>query len=251
MNAAAWAVLLAVLVTGWVLLDGAVQGAGATLLQERGHDGGNRRREPAERRVVLGAVGPLLVPGEVWLVAALGVLVGVFPHATADLLDAVSPVAIVLIASWVLRDAGMWLRSRRPGKIWRDAWDVVLVVASTALAGSWGALLGAAWGNGLAALALGIVAVVVTRLHGDAVVAWRLRRTGPLAVIVTSVMIAAPVVGTAVAAWPRLVEGGISPESMASLGYVAIVVLPVILALQVLAWWLVARPLGRRDTLFF
>ena len=50
MNAAAWSVLLAVLVTGWVLLDGAVQGAGATLLQERGHDGGNRRREPAERR---------------------------------------------------------------------------------------------------------------------------------------------------------------------------------------------------------
>jgi cytochrome bd-type quinol oxidase subunit 2 len=201
--------------------------------------------------VVLGAVGPLLVPGEVWLLAALGVLVGVFPHATADLLDAASPVAIVLIASWVLRDAGIWLRSRRPGKIWRDVWDVVLVVASTALAGSWGALLGAAWGNGLAALALGIVAVVVTRLHGDAVVAWRLRRTGPLVVVVTSVMIAAPVVGTAVAAWPRLVEGGISPDAMASLGFVAIVVLPVILALQVLAWWLVARPLDRRDTLFF
>ncbi|MFD6142610.1 cytochrome d ubiquinol oxidase subunit II [Promicromonospora sp. NPDC060271] len=251
MNAAAWSVLLAVLVTGWVLLDGAVQGAGATLLQERGHAGGDRRREPAERRVVLGAVGPLLVPGEVWLVAALGVLIGVFPHATADLLDTGSPVAIMLVASWVLRDAGIWLRSRRPGRIWRDMWDVVLVVASIALAGSWGALLGVAWGNGLAALALGIVAVVVTRLHGDAVVAWRLRRTGPLPVIVTSVMITAPVVGTAVAAWPRLVGGGISPEAMASLGFVVIAVLPVILALQVLAWRLVARPLGERDTRFF
>jgi cytochrome bd-type quinol oxidase subunit 2 len=251
MNAAAWAVLLAVLVAGWVLLDGAVQGAGATLLQERGDDGRNQRRVPAERRVVLGAVGPLLVPGEVWLVAALGVLIGVFPHATADLLEAGSPVAITLIGSWVLRDAGIWLRSRRAGKIWRDVWDVVLVVASIALAGSWGALLGVAWGNGLAALGLGIVAVVVTRLHGDAVVAWRLRRTGPLPVIVTSVMITAPVVGTALAAWPRLVEGGISPEAMASLGFVAIPVLLVLLALQVLAWRRIARPLGRRDDLFF
>jgi cytochrome bd-type quinol oxidase subunit 2 len=251
MNAAAWAVLLTVLVTGWVLLDGAVQGAGATLLQERDHDGGSRRREPAERRVVLGAVGPLLLPGDVWLVAAFAVLVGVFPHAAAELLDAGQPVAITLIASWALRDAGIWLRSRRPGTIWRTMWDVVLVVASIALAGSWGALLGVAWGSGLAALALGIVAVVVTRLHGDAVVAWRLRRTGPLPAIVTSVMIAAPVVGTAVAAWQRLVEGGISAEAMASLGFVALAVLPVVLALQVLAWWLVSRPLGRRDTLFF
>lgn len=251
MTAAAWAVLLTVLVVGWVVLDGAVQGAGATLLQERDHDGGNRRREPAERRVVLAAVGPLLLPGEVWLVAAFGVLIGVFPHAEADLLNAGYPVAVTLIASWALRDAGIWLRSRRPGHVWRDVWDVVLVVASITLAGSWGALLGVAWGSGLAALALAVVAVVVTRLHGDAVVAWRLRRTGPLPVVVTTVMIAAPVVGTAVAAWPRLVEGGISADAMASLGVVALLVLPVILALQVVAWWLVSRPLGKRDTLFF
>jgi cytochrome bd-type quinol oxidase subunit 2 len=251
MNAAAWAVLLTVLVAGWVLLDGAVQGAGATLLRQRDHDGSDRRREPAERRVVLGAVGPLLLPGDVWLVAAIGVLVGVFPHAAAELLNAGYPVAITLIGSWVLRDAGIWLRSRRQGQVWRDVWDAVLVVASIVLAGSWGALLGVAWGSGLAALILGIVAVVVTRLLGDAVVAWRLRRTGPLPVVVTSVMITAPVVGTAVSAWSRLLDGGISPQAMASLGIVAFVVLPVILALQGLAWWLVSRPLGGRDTLFF
>jgi cytochrome bd ubiquinol oxidase subunit II len=251
MNAAAWGVLLTVLVAGWVVLDGAVQGAGGTLLQERDHDGGDRRRAPAERRVVLAAVGPLLLPGEAWLVAALGVLVGVFPHATADLLDTGYPVAITLVASWVLRDAGIWLRSRRPGRLWRDVWDAVLVVASIVLAGTWGALLGVAWGNGLAALALGIVAVVVTRLHGDAVVAWRLRRTGPLPVVVTTVMIAAPVVGTAVAAWPRLVQGGISAPAMASLGVVAIVVLIPLLALQALAWRRVSRPLGKGDRRFF
>ncbi len=251
MNATAWAVLLTVLLVGWVVLDGAVQGAGATLLHERDPDEKDRRREPAERRVVLAAVGPLLLPGEVWLVAALGVLVGVFPHAEADLLTAGYPVAVTLIGSWALRDAGIWLRSRRPGRVWRDAWDVVLVVASIMLAGSWGALLGVAWGSGVAALGLGIVAVVVTRLHGGAVVAWRLRRTGLLPVAVTSVMVASPVVGTAIAAWPRLVDGTVSGEAMAALGIVAIVVLPLILVLQAVAWWLVSRPLGRRDTLFF
>ncbi|WP_369374856.1 cytochrome d ubiquinol oxidase subunit II [Promicromonospora sp. Populi] len=251
MNAATWAVLLTVLVTGWVVLDGAVQGAGATLLHERAPDGSDRRREPVERRVVLAAVGPLLLAGEVWLVAGLGVLVGVFPHAETELVNAGYPVAVTLIASWALRDAGIWLRSRRPGRVWRDGWDVVLVVASITLAGSWGALLGVAWGSGLAALAMGVLAVVVTRLHGAAVVAWRLRRTGPLPVAVTSVMIAAPVVGTAIAAWPRLVDGGISADAMAALGVVALVALPMILVLQVVAWWLVSRPLGRRDTVFF
>lgn len=251
MNATAWAVLLTVLLVGWVVLDGAVQGACATLLQEQGPDGKERRRPPARRRMVLGAVGPLLLPGEVWLVAALGVLIGVFPHAEADLLAVGYPVAIVLVGSWALRDAGIWLRSRRRGNVWRDVWDVVLVVASIALAGSWGALLGIAWGSGLAALALGVAAVVVTRLHGDAVVAWRLRRTGVLPVLVTSVMVAAPVVGTAIAAWPRLVGGAVSEEALAALGVVALVVLPLVLAVQVAAWWLVSRPLDRRDTLFF
>jgi cytochrome bd-type quinol oxidase subunit 2 len=251
MNAEAWAVVLTVLVVGWVVLDGAVQGAGGTLLQERDHDGGDRRRAPAERRVVLAAVGPLLLPGEAWLLAAIGVLAGVFPHAAADLLETGYPVAITLVGAWVLRDAGIWLRSRRAGRLWRDVWDVVLVVTSIVLAGSWGALLGVAWGNGLAALALGIVAVVVTRLHGDAVVAWRLRRTGPLPVIVTTVMIAAPVVGTAVAAWPRLVEGGISAPAMAALGWVALVVLPLLIALQAVAWRSVSRPLGKGDRRFF
>lgn len=251
MNAAAWAVLLTVLVAGWVVLDGPVQGAGATLLQERDEDGGDRRRDPAQRRVVLAAVSPLLAAGGVWLAAALAVLVGVFPHAGADLLRAGYPVAITLVVAWALRGAGIWLRGRRPGPLLRDTCDVVLVTASIVLAASWGALLGVAWGSGLAALALGIVAVVVSRLHGAAVVAWRLRRTGVLPVVVTTVLIAAPVVATAVAAWPRVVEGGIPAAAMAPLGIAALVVLPVLLALQVIAWRLVSRPLGEGDVLSF
>nr|BFF21185.1 hypothetical protein GCM10025730_47060 [Promicromonospora thailandica] len=106
-----------------------------------------------------------------------------------------------------MRDVALWLRGRRPGQVWHDVWEAVLVVASIVIAGSWGALLGVSWENGLAALGLAVVAVVVTRLHGDAVVVRRLRGVHPLPVVVTGIMIAAPVVGTAVAVWPRLMTG--------------------------------------------
>lgn len=243
MSTVVWPVLLTALVTGWVLLDGAVQGAGATLLQERARDGRGRRREPEERRAVLAAVGPMLLPGEAWLVAGAAVLVGVLPQAAASLRDAGYPVVITLAGSWVLRGVAIRLRGRGAGHVWRDVWDVVLVVASIVLAGSWGALLGVAWGSGPVALALGIVAVVVTRLHGDAVVAWRRRRTGPVPVIVTSVMIAAPVVGTAVAAWPRLAGSGSSAQAVPALAVMALAVLAVLLVLQVVAWRRVSRPI--------
>lgn len=208
MSAAVWAVLLAVLVSAWVVLDGAVQGAGATLLHERGKDGSDRRRSPARRSAVLGAVRPLRLPGEASLVAAVVVFVLAFPRAASDLLRVAYPLVVALAGSWLVRDAALWLRGRRPEQVWRDVWEAVLVVASIVLAGSWGALLGVAWESVVAALVLAVVAVVVTRLHGAAVVVWRLRRTRPLPVVVTAVMIAAPVVGTVVAAWPRLVGGG-------------------------------------------
>ncbi|WP_423463536.1 cytochrome d ubiquinol oxidase subunit II [Promicromonospora sp. MS192] len=206
-TAAVWGVLLTVLLVAWVVLDGAVQGVGATLLRERGKDGSDRRRAPARRSTVLAAVGPLRLPGEASLVAAALVLVLAFPQAASDLMRVAYPLVVALAGSCVVRDAVLWLRGRRPGQVWHDVWEAVLVVASIVLAGSWGALLGVAWGNGLAALGLAVVAVVVTRLHGDAVVVWRLRRTTPLPVIVTAVMIAAPVVGTAVAAWSRFGGG--------------------------------------------
>ncbi|HEV6952698.1 MAG TPA: cytochrome d ubiquinol oxidase subunit II [Promicromonospora sp.] len=201
------AVLLSALLAVWAVLDGAVQGVGATLLHERGKDGSDRRRTPARRGQVLDAVRPLRLPGEAALVAAVVVLLLGFPGAAADLWRYAYPLVTALAGSLVVRDAAVWLRARRAGHVWRDLWEVVLVVASIVLAGSWGALLGVAWGSGPAALALAVVTVVVTRLHGDAVVVRRLRRTPALPVVVTAVMVAAPVVGTAVAAWPRLVGG--------------------------------------------
>lgn len=238
----AWGTLLTVLLTGWALLDGAVQGAGARNVRVRGD---------AARRVRLAAVGPLLLPGEVWLVAAAGVLIGAFPHAEAELLRAGYPVAIVLIASWALRDAAIWLRSRRPGRRWRSTWDLLLAVSSTLLAAAWGGLLGVAWGTPVAVVVLAGWTVVATRLHGEALVAWRLREPSRFRWWTTSVLVVAPVLVTVAVAWPDLARGTTVNGPSPLLGVVVLVLLPVLAISQWFAWRLLRDPVGPRDTVFF
>ena len=131
-----WTVLLVGAFAGWAVLDGMNQGLGATLRQVG--------RTPGERRTVLTALGPFLLAGEVWLVAAAGVLLAGFPDLERDLWFVAYPLVIALLVAWVLRDAGVWLRSRRPGVRWRAGWERVIVVASVGLPLSAGALLGTA-----------------------------------------------------------------------------------------------------------
>ncbi|MEU2200712.1 cytochrome d ubiquinol oxidase subunit II [Isoptericola sp. NPDC019482] len=185
MNALGWGLLLAVLLAGWAVLDGAVHG-GVPLVRALGG------RDDARRRTVLATVAPFLLLGEVWLVAATGVLLAAFGHVEATLWSAGYPVVVALLVAWVLRDAALWLRSRLPSPRWRRGWDVVGQAASLALPAAFGAVAGVAWvrfsvvgaqadgGSGAAqALALGLpvlmagLAVAAARVHGGLVVAAR------------------------------------------------------------------------------
>ncbi|MCK9793942.1 cytochrome d ubiquinol oxidase subunit II [Isoptericola sp. 4D.3] len=185
MNALGWGLLLTVLLAGWALLDGAVQG-GVPLVRPLGG------RDDSRRRVVLAAVAPFLLLGEVWLVAAAGVLLAAFGHVEAVLWAAGYPVVVALLVAWVVRDAALWLRSRLTAPRWRQGWDVTAQAASLALPAAFGALAGVAWvrlsvvgaqadgGSGAAqALALGVpvvtagLAVATARVHGGLVVAAR------------------------------------------------------------------------------
>ncbi|MFI2104248.1 cytochrome d ubiquinol oxidase subunit II [Isoptericola sp. NPDC019693] len=185
MNALGWGLLLAVLLAGWAVLDGAVQG-GVPLVRALGG------RDDPRRRTVLATVAPFLLLGEVWLVAAAGVLLAAFGHAEATLWAAGYPCVVALLVAWVLRDAALWLRSRLPSPRWRQGWDGVGQVASLALPAAFGALAGVAWvrfsvvagqadgGSGAAqALAVALptvtagLCVATTRVHGALVVAAR------------------------------------------------------------------------------
>ncbi|TDE14970.1 cytochrome d ubiquinol oxidase subunit II [Jiangella asiatica] len=129
-----WLCLLGLMLTGWFVLDGANLGLGMSL----------RRigRTGPERRLLLTALGPFLLGGEVWLVAAAGLLIGAFPALEKDLLSAYYPLVVTFVVAWVLRDIGVWFRSRRPSPAWRHSWERVIIAASTVFAFAWGTLLG-------------------------------------------------------------------------------------------------------------
>jgi cytochrome d ubiquinol oxidase subunit II len=144
MNATGWGVLLAVLLAGWMLVDGAAQGALQLSRTVTAGAPGPAARDH-RRRAVLGVVGPLLLLGEVWLVAAAGVLVGAFWEVESALWAHGYPLVVALLVAWVVRDAAVWLRSRSDRPRWRAGWDVAAQVAGLALPAAAGALLGTAW----------------------------------------------------------------------------------------------------------
>lgn len=130
----AWLVLLGVLLVGYLTLDGYAFGVGLALWPVG--------RRTGERRLLLNAVGPYFLGNEVWVVAAAGVLFAGFPRLEGALLAGFYPLVVLVIGALILRDGGMWFRSRHEGRRWRRGWDAVIVAASTALAFGWGLILG-------------------------------------------------------------------------------------------------------------
>jgi cytochrome bd ubiquinol oxidase subunit II len=178
---AVWLGLLGLMLAGWSVLDGANLGLGMSL----------RRigRSGPERRLLLTALGPFLLGGEVWLVASAGLLIGAFPELEKDLLTAYYPLVVGLVVAWVLRDIGVWFRSRRTSKSWQGGWEAVIVAASTVVAFAWGLLLGNVVQGvpttgrpgvetlfGPYSLLWGAVVVAVFTLHGAVFAALRLPR---------------------------------------------------------------------------
>lgn len=176
-----WLCVLGLMLGGWFVLDGANLGLGMSL----------RRigRSGPERRMLLTGLGPYLLGGEVWLVAAAGLLIGVFPGLEKDLFYAYYPLVVAFVTAWVLRDIGVWFRSRRSTAAWRDRWERVVIAASTVFAFVWGMLLGnVAQGVpeegmppletlvGLYALLWGVAVVAVLAMHGAIFAALRLAR---------------------------------------------------------------------------
>ena len=162
--------LLALFVVGYLVLAGSDVGLGMLVPHVA--------RTPAERRRVVAAVAPYFLASEVWLVAALGVLAGLFPDLEHELVGALWPVLVALALGWLVRDAGLWFRSRVDDRRWRSLCDTALVAGSWTMAVCWGLVLTALVGDGLAPdpfTVLGTVTVVALfALRGAAFGAERL-----------------------------------------------------------------------------
>lgn len=127
-----WCVLGA-LIAGYFALAGNDYGT-AILLRALTRD------EPGRRRA-LGAIGPFFLANQVWLVAAVGVLFGAFPHLEGKLFAGAYLVVVLLLAGLVMVTAAVQLRSRRPHAE-RRAWDGLIVTGAVLTTGSWGLFVG-------------------------------------------------------------------------------------------------------------
>ena len=128
-----WYGIVAVFLAAYAVLDGFDLGAGAVNLLVA--------RTDAERRTVLGAIGPFWDGNEVFLLAAGGVLFVAFPAALAVGLSGFYLAIFLVLWTLVLRGIAIEFRSHVEDPLWRAGWDVVFSVASGTLAILFGAAL--------------------------------------------------------------------------------------------------------------
>ncbi len=128
-----WWGVLGLLLVGYFALAGYDYGVGMLLPALSRDETGQRR--------VLGAVGPFFLANEVWLVAAVGVLFGAFPHLEGRVFAGAYVLIVLLLLGLVTFTAAVQLRSRHPEGN-RRGWTFAITAGALVTAVSWGLFLG-------------------------------------------------------------------------------------------------------------
>jgi cytochrome d ubiquinol oxidase subunit II len=138
-----WFVLLALMITVYVVLDGFDLGVGALhrILA----------RSEEEREQAASAIGPVWNGNEVWLIASGGVLFLAFPAAYAAAFSGLYLGLILVLWLLVGRGLGLELRHQLDNPLWRTVCDTVFWLSSAILA----FVLGVALGNVVRGVPLG------------------------------------------------------------------------------------------------
>ncbi|GAA4737050.1 cytochrome d ubiquinol oxidase subunit II [Phytohabitans rumicis] len=125
-----WFVLIAVLFTGYFILEGFDFGVGI-LLPALG-------RDDRERRVLINTIGPVWDGNEVWLITAGGAMFAAFPEWYATLFSGFYLPLLLILIALILRGVAFEYRGKRPDPTWKARWDKAIVVGSAAPAILWG-----------------------------------------------------------------------------------------------------------------
>ncbi|MDR3707114.1 MAG: cytochrome d ubiquinol oxidase subunit II [Capsulimonadaceae bacterium] len=175
-----WYLILGGMLIAFAVFDGLNLGTGAMhLLLGKNNN---------ERRVQLGAVGPVWFGYEVWLLAAGGSMVSAFPTLYAKSFSGFYIVLNLVLWLLIIRGTSIEFRHQVDNDLWRGFWDVWYCISSALLA----ILFGAAVGNvirgvpfdehlnftgslGLAlnpyAILVGVLSLVYLAMHGSLFVA--------------------------------------------------------------------------------
>ena len=129
-----WFCLVAIMITGYVVLDGFDLGAGIIHLFVA-------RTEP-ERQRVLHSIGPVWDGNEVWLIAGGGTLYFAFPRLYSAAFSGFYLALMMVLWLLILRGISIELRSHIESPIWKPFWDLIFGGSSALLAFLYGAALG-------------------------------------------------------------------------------------------------------------
>jgi cytochrome d ubiquinol oxidase subunit II len=129
-----WFCLVALMIAGYVILDGFDLGAGAIHLLVT--------RSPAERKLVLRSIGPVWDGNEVWLLAAGGTLYFAFPALYASSFSGFYLPLMMVLWLLILRGISIEFRNHIDSPVWTPLWDAGFGVSSALLAVFFGAALG-------------------------------------------------------------------------------------------------------------
>ncbi len=125
-----WFILVAVLFTGFFILEGFDFGVGI-LLPFMGKD-------DIERRTVINTIGPFWDGNEVWLITAGGAIFAAFPHWYATLFSGFYPALLLMLVALIFRGVAFEYRSKHESPAWRSFWDWSIFFGSAIPALLWG-----------------------------------------------------------------------------------------------------------------
>ena len=115
--AVVWFVLVALLWTGFFVLEGFDFGVGML------HTAVGRSDE--ERQLAVDSIGPLWDGNEVWLVVAAAAMFAAFPGWYATLFSSFDLPLVLLLAALIVRGVSFETRDKRESPRWRSTWSLL------------------------------------------------------------------------------------------------------------------------------
>ena len=149
-----WAILVTVLIAGYIITDGFDLGVGIlhTIVA----------KTDIERRVTLNAIGPVWDGNEVWFITAGGAAFAAFPELYAALFSSLYIALFVVLLALIYRAVSFEFRSKEESEGWKKFWDQSIFWSSMIVA----LLIGVAVGNILAGIPIKNMAIEGNDLLG-------------------------------------------------------------------------------------
>src|ERR1700678_542239 len=125
-----WFILIAILWSGYFMLEGFDFGVGI-LLPVLG-------RDDTERRLMINAIGPVWDGNEVWLLTAGGATFAAFPQWYATMFSGFYLPLLIILIGLIIRGVCFEFRGKVDSARWRAGWDRAMFAGSALPALLWG-----------------------------------------------------------------------------------------------------------------